>query len=132
MFILTLTIRLYMMKRRPPKMSDFRDFLNPRDIARSITQSPNYRQEEPDDARLLLIFQTSVQKTWRIATDRRLYCAPDDRRKASARIQWSIPISDARAVQIRLKNYRERTGMLDIGKKRTGFIRKSCSARSRL
>jgi hypothetical protein len=99
-------------------MSDFRDFLGRDEVKNLITTSVNYQNEDPGQARPLLIFKTFNQQTWLIATDRRIYCVLDDRRKAAARMQWSMAISGARAAQIRRKDYRGRTGLLDIGEKK--------------
>jgi len=102
-------------------MSDFRDFLNVDDVKKLVTTSVNYKNEDTDKARTLLLFRTSTQQTWLIATSLRLYCALDDRRKPNATIQWSMPIAEARTATISEREYRDRTGLLDIGK-RTNWL----------
>jgi hypothetical protein len=102
-------------------MRDFRDFLNVDDVKKLVATSVNYEGEDPNEARTLLLFTTSTQQTWLIATSRRLYCALDDRRKPNATVQWSMPIVEARTAAISKKEYRDRTGLLDIGK-RTNWL----------
>lgn len=99
-------------------MSDFRDFLTEAAVKRHISASVNYKGESPKSAKSLLIFRTSTQQTWLISTPVRLYCILDDRRKADAHIQWSMPIGRARSASLRKKDYREKTGMVDIGERK--------------
>ena len=63
-----------------------RDFLDEDEIKRLVN---------PQGARrALLIFRTSVQQTWLVATADLLYCVLDDIRKALKGPSWFIPISD--------------------------------------
>ncbi|MCY0095050.1 hypothetical protein [Hoeflea ulvae] len=74
-----------------------RPFLTPDQIRNVITQSVNYPSHDGTDparARALLLFQTSVQQTWLVRTERRLYCILDDRRKPTAHINWSMAMSE--------------------------------------
>ena len=69
-----------------------RDFQTAGEIADYITRSINYdaKTESPNQAKLLLLFQTSEQRTWLVATPQRLYCILDDNRKPAPHINWSI------------------------------------------
>lgn len=63
----------------------------------------------------LLLFRTRVQRTWIVATNKRLFCVLDDSetRASSRLIQWSLPLD--KAGSIRVRSHKPRTGLLDIG-----------------
>src|SRR5438270_12682810 len=71
-------------------------------------------------AEALLIFQTSTQQTWLVATNARLYCVLDDINKSFTRAQWAIPKDQLVAngevtASISTHDRSIRTGLLDIG-----------------
>jgi hypothetical protein len=90
-----------------------------------VQQSKNFdcSQEDLTKAEALLIFQTSKQQTWLVATRVRLYCVLDDLGKSFTRVQWSTSrnklIADGKiGARIVTRNKTERTGLLDIGEHR--------------
>ena len=68
------------------------DFRSPDEITSAIRQSKNFNTflEDPESAEPLLIFQTSQQQTWLVASTARLYCILDDLRADQPRVQWSV------------------------------------------
>lgn len=67
----------------------------------------------------LLIFQTSKQQTWLVATRRALYCVLDDLHKGFTRIQWTLPADklvgrSGMIAQISTSDKSEKTGLLHI------------------
>src|SRR4051812_44087916 len=100
------------------------EFKSPREIARLVSKHPDFnpRVEDPKDAELLLIFQTSKQQTWLVATKARLYCVLDDVGRGTTRIRWSQPaerlVRNRKViVPLSTKDWKERTGLLDIGER---------------
>lgn len=104
-----------------------RQFLSPGEIKEAIRLSKNYRMDgtRPADATALMFFQTQVQQTWLIRTEKRLYCILDDLRKPTAHVNWSTSINDLVAtdgkklridITVRERdNGSKQTGLLDIG-----------------
>ncbi len=66
--------------------------MDPGDIAGYVVHSKNFRsgEEQLEGAATLLFFQTRKQRTWLVATDQRVYCVLDDRRKPKPHINWAI------------------------------------------
>lgn len=95
----------------------YRDFWGLEPIRRLIDQAPEFdrAQESADAARTLLIFETSKQRTWLVATPLRVYCVLDDVRKERPRVQWSVSKADAAHVETRPKT--DQTGVVDVGKR---------------
>ncbi len=98
------------------------EFLQAGQIAEAIRQSRNFdsTKEDPTLAATLLIFQTSYQQTWLVATRERLYCVLDDLKKSFTRVQWSMArdglISNGQvSVSIATRDKTDRSGLLDIG-----------------
>ncbi len=92
-------------------------------------QSKNFDPSDEDlkHADALLIFSTSKQHTWLVATDKRLYCILDDIRKDQLHINWSMPRRDLVAendvvVPVGLRDKSEFTGLLDIGTAHPGWL----------
>ena len=56
-------------------------------ISLSIENSKNYEGEDTNSANLLLFFTTSKQKTYLVATEKRLYCILDDIRKKTPHVK---------------------------------------------
>lgn len=108
------------------------------DIARVIASSPEFdpSKESIATAEPLLIFQTSKQQTWLVATPLRLYCVLDDLGRSFTRVQWSIPkerlVTDKKvSVSIARRERREtseRSGLLDIDNHRNWLYSKKLFA----
>ena len=106
----------------------YRAFSSEREIRQSIEKSKGYdsSREPPDDARSLLIFETSKQHTWLVATSDRLYFILDDVRRPAPRVARSvgrreITRSDGTiAVDTTPKSVR--TGLVDVGLRRRGWL----------
>jgi len=73
--------------------SDVREFLSLSSIRALLEKtgdvSEDFMRSEP-----LLIFDTSTQHTWLLATNAALYCVTDNRRQPHARKLWRIARSD--------------------------------------
>jgi hypothetical protein len=100
----------------------WREFKSREEIARCIVNSVNVdpRTEDPESASTLLLFQTSKQRTWLVATRERLYCILDDVRKPEPHINWSLPrkhiVADGDVVlDVRLHDRTENMGLIDFG-----------------
>ena len=107
----------------------YRSFASESEIRRSIEQSKYYdsSKESPEEAGSLLIFDTSRQHTWLVATGERLYFILDDVRQPAPRIRRSVPRSELRvqsdggvAVITRPKSVH--AGLLDIGLRKRGWL----------
>lgn len=99
----------------------FEDFKTRDQIIGLVTKSENGTAEGGDDAQALLIFQTSTQQTWLVATKSALYCVLDDVAKSSTRIQWSIPrqelkLAGEQVANVKAQDKNDRVGLLQIGK----------------
>ena len=101
-----------------PSPSGFRD---PDDIQDYVVHSKNFdsSREDPEDANVLLLFHTSKQKTWLVATKERVYCILDDIRKSEPHINWSVTrnrIVDDEAVVWRIdkSDKNSKTGILNF------------------
>jgi hypothetical protein len=104
-------------------------FASAAQIREVIRQSVNFDPsvEKIADAEGLLIFQTSKQQTWLVATRARLYCVLDDAGKGFTKIQWSTParqlVSGGSVVApISTHSMNERTGLVDIGDHRNWYF----------
>ena len=93
----------------------YREFWEPDAIRQIIENAPEFNpsSESVDEARTLLIFETSKQRTWLVATAIRLYCVLDDVRKDKPRLQWSVLKGEAAHIETRSKT--DQTGLVDIG-----------------
>ena len=99
-----------------------RTLLGPSQIDDAIRNSTKYQGEleDGDAPKSLLIFETSKQRTWIIATRHRLYCVLDDVRKERPTVRWSMAKDElleggkfSLALNVRPKT--ENTGMIDFG-----------------
>jgi hypothetical protein len=114
------------------------EFKSPPDIFRVIAGSPQFdpSMESVTTAEPLLIFQTSKQQTWLVATPKRLYCVLDDLGRSFTRVQWSIPrerlvTENKVSVSIASRERREkseRSGLLDIDNHRSWLYSKKLFA----
>ena len=103
------------------------DFRTEEEVRNKIRDSRDYKNEDPKDASLLLIFSTSKQKTWLVSTKEQLYCILDDWRKADPHIIWSIGkdklIKDGEIIiNIMIKDYKKNTGVVNIGERPKGLL----------
>jgi len=95
-------------------------FRSEREIRGFIIQSKGYQDEDPDRANVLLIFSTSKQRTYLVATELRLYCILDDNRKPEPHVNWSLPRDqvagdEAPILDLETRDKTDRTGLIDIG-----------------
>lgn len=79
----------------------------------------NLEVVDRDTLAALLFFETSNQHTWLVTVPGELHCVLDsqDNRKANRLIQWSIRLSRGVPVRARLRAGKQRTGLLDVGKR---------------
>lgn len=107
----------------------YREFSSESQIRQTITKSKNYNasKEAPEQAKSLLIFETSRQHTWLVATEERLYFVLDDVRKPEPRINRSIR-KDALKAQtngstpINVLSKSVHTGLVDIGLRQHSYL----------
>lgn len=91
-------------------------FINSEGITQLVV---NMSQRNETVFNQLLIFKTSDQHTWLIATNKKLFCLLDDEntRKEKKLLMWSITLEEARA-HIEVKPHKKNSGLLDIGSKK--------------
>lgn len=107
----------------------YRSFSSEPEIRKSIAQSKNYdaSMESSEDASSLLIFDTSRQHTWLVATPERLYFILDDVRKPAPRVGRAVrrdelkTLPDGR-VAVNTQPKSDRAGLVDIGLRRRGWL----------
>jgi hypothetical protein len=112
------------------------EFKTSDEIIETVRQHRDFdpQHENLDSAEAILIFQTSKQQTWLVATNLRLYCVLDDLEKSSTRVQWSIPIEKIAdkngqlKINVQTRDKTERTGLLDIGERRNWLFSKKLFA----
>lgn len=71
----------------------YRDYSTQRKIRETIKTSINYEGENIESAELLCLFDTSKQRTWMIATQKRIYLVLDDVRKEYLKVNKSFRIN---------------------------------------
>jgi len=105
------------------------DFASKSEVIDFARKSKNFDPADEDlqHADALLIFSTSKQHTWLVATDKRLYCILDDIRKDQPHMNWSMPRRDLIAdndvvVPVASRDKSESTGLLDIGNAHLGWL----------
>jgi hypothetical protein len=106
-----------------------RDFESDEGIVRCISNSKNFdpESEDPSGADALLIFSTSKQRAWFVATAERLYGIVDDLGKEKPHINWSIPrrkLVSREDVSVKLitREKNELSGFIDIGGNHTNWL----------
>jgi hypothetical protein len=109
--------------------SDRDDFASEEKIIESIRRSKNFDPATEDSRRAdaLLIFSTSKQHTWLVATTERLYCIRDDLRQTQPRVNWSMQrrqlVSNGRIIAtIRSRPRSEESGLLDISERHRDWL----------
>jgi len=110
-------------------LSGRNDFENLNNIKKLITSSKKYEPsyENWKHAHELLIFSTPRQKTWLIATIKRLYCILDDVSRDAPHIAWSMSkeslvTDDKVSIEVRQHENTERTGLIDISDKHKSWL----------
>lgn len=98
------------------------------DLVRSQTRF-DPAVEVKSAAEALLIFQTSKQQTWLVATSAGLYCVLDDLGKGFTRVQWAISSKHlvsggTLTASISARDESERTGLLDVNERRNWLFSK--------
>lgn len=111
------------------RLLGYRSFSSEPEIRRSVEQSKHYdsSKESQEDASSLLIFDTSRQHTWLVATDERLYFILDDVRQPAPRVRRSVRRDDLKAlpdgkVAVTTRPKSDRTGLVDVGLRRRGWL----------
>jgi hypothetical protein len=112
------------------------EFKTSDEIIATVRQHKDFdaNSENLETAEAMLIFQTSKQQTWLVVTSLRLYCVLDDLEKSSTRVQWSIPIETIAddqgqfKITIQTRDKTPRTGLLDIGDRRSWLFSKKLFA----
>jgi hypothetical protein len=112
-----------------------RDLKTAEQIVEIVRSSTNFDQSEEGLEEALLIFQTSKQQTWLIATTERLYCVLDDISRGFTRTQWSmtkktIVCNNKIILPISTRDKTDQTGLLDLGKHRGWLFTKRLFASS--
>ncbi|MBL4762056.1 MAG: hypothetical protein JKY93_05075 [Gammaproteobacteria bacterium] len=102
-------------------------FRSDTEIKQWIRQSKNYNNENLQSTDLLIFFSTSKQRTYLVATKKRLYCILDDSRKDSPHLNWSMSInnvvdSDGLLFSITAKDKSKATGLVDISNKHKNWL----------
>lgn len=104
------------------KILGYRDFSKLEDIKNYIAS--NYSLEPGENiltAEGIIIFQTSRQKTWLIASEKKLFCVLDDIENDSFEVRWQMSKTDlfqGRNLNFEVKvnpNYSPTTGSVDLG-----------------
>lgn len=111
------------------------EFKTIREIIETVANHKDFdpQLEDLDSAEAMLIFQTSKQQTWLVATGFRLYCVLDDLDKSSTRVQWTIPAdkiadNDNLIIEMTTREKTDRTGLLDISERRNWLFSKKLFA----
>lgn len=113
------------------KLSTFFDnkafFRSDTEIKQWIRQSKNYDNESLESTSLFMFFSTSKQRTYLVATPKRLYCILDDSRKKSPHLNWSMPVNDVvdghdLLFTITTKDKSKATGLVDISDKHKNWL----------
>ena len=107
-----------------------RVFLKKEKIKEGITNSISYSlSENIQDAKTLLLLETSKQKNWLVSTKKRLYCILDDIRKDKLNINWSMDkskiISNGGQIILNLKideNYSNEYGNVWFNDSKKGWF----------
>ena len=107
----------------------YRRFSSEFEIRANIKKSGSYdsSNESSDDAHCLLIFETSRQHTWLVATGERLYFILDDIRKPAPQVKRAVRRGDLRVrpdgtIAVSTQPKSTNTGLVDIGLRRRGWL----------
>lgn len=110
------------------------DFKSRDEIVDVLKNSSEGAGDDFANAETLLIFQTSSQQTWLVATNRALYCVLDDLNKDSTAVQWATSSAELHRVGDHLagvsaQDKNDRVGLLSIGKHKNWLYSKKLFAR---
>jgi hypothetical protein len=102
----------------------------PREVIGAVEERYGRKADNFSKARLLLIFFTSKQKTWLIATNQALHCVVDRLSEPKPRARWRIEknqilSSEGIILLIKTEPRSERTGVLIIDQKRPRLFSRS-------
>lgn len=104
------------------KILGYRDFSKLEDIKNYINSAYSLDSEENiNNAEGLILFQTSRQKTWLIASEKKLFCVLDDIENDSFEVRWQMDKFDlikeqGLSLEINTNpNYSPSTGSVDLG-----------------
>jgi hypothetical protein len=107
----------------------YRSFSSELEIRASIkkSRSDDSSNEASDDAHCLLIFETSRQHTWLVATGEHLYFILDDIRKPAPQIKRAVRRGDLKVrpdgtIAVSTQPKSTNTGLVDIGLRRRGWL----------
>lgn len=107
----------------------YRSFSSEMEIVDSIRKSNDYDSstESTEDAGSLLIFDTSRQHTWLVATKERLYFILDDTRKPAPEVKRSVRRCDLKtktdgSVAVNTRSKSAAVGLVDVGLRRRGWL----------
>lgn len=118
----------------PQKASEtLRQFLTVPEIKAAIKDSKNYTLDgtSPESASALLFFQNSIQQTWLVRSEKRVYCILDDRRKPKEHVSWSMALREIvdetgkpkiRITATELETANDRSGYLNFGDRHNGWL----------
>ncbi len=109
------------------------EFKTAKEIVEIVRGSARDASEDFENAEALLIFQTSTQQTWVVATNLALYCVLDDLNKSTTRVQWTIPATEFRKAgehfaNISAHDKNNRVGLLQIGNHKNWLFSKKLFA----
>jgi hypothetical protein len=104
-------------------------FASQSEIKQAVSDKYKTRKENFVDARLLLIFSGSKQRTWLVATQSGLYLVTDRLKEDVPKAVWRLDRSDIMSgntpeLEIRVDPYSENTGKIKIGDKAEKFFSK--------
>jgi hypothetical protein len=115
------------------------EFKSPNEIIEIVRESPSFdtAKEDTASAEALLIFQTSKQQTWLVATRAHLYCVLDDLKSSFTKVQWAMGAEELTyagniTATISTRDNTKWTGLLDVEERRNWlfskmlFTNKSC------
>lgn len=104
----------------------YRDYSAQKKIKETIKTSVNYGGENADLAELFCFFETSKQRTWFVATNKRVYLILDDIRKESIKVNKSYRINSIYSdnqLNIRIDpNYKTLHGRIYFQKATRGWL----------
>ncbi len=107
----------------------YRSFSSELEIREAVKTSRSHdsSSESSDDASSLLIFETSRQHTWLVATSERVYFILDDVRKPAPQIKRAVRRGDLQVgpdgrIAVDTQSRSTSTGLVDIGLRRRGWL----------
>ena len=107
----------------------YRSFSSELEIREAVKTSRSHdsSSESSDDASSLLIFETSRQHTWLVATSERVYFILDDVRKPAPQAKRAVPRNDLKVgpdgrIAVNTQPRSTTTGLVDIGLRQRGWL----------